>query len=209
MPLAPRRAHGGRGGGGCLGDESALTIDLISLLIGGTTLAVVLYQLYESKRRVEINFSVEPRHVAPWPDPMPTAIFWVTNLGKTRRGFAGCWYDIARGKHLIQFDSHSSEGLRIGSSSADLAQDIGTHHVLSEPREPGVPLQLYSLMQPLAQKLLEERYVFDATIRFVVEDYDGHQYGKTIVIGDLRAWAEGRKGSVRVLPSWWRRVFGG
>jgi hypothetical protein len=56
--------------------------------------------------------------------------------------------------------------------------------------------------------LLEERYVFDATIRFVVEDYDGHQYGKTIKIGDLRAWAEGRKGSVRVVPSSWRRVFG-
>jgi hypothetical protein len=151
---------------------------------------------------------VELRHIAPWPGPMPTAIFWVTNLGKTRRGFTGCWYDIARGKRLVRFDSHSSAGLRIGSSSADTPQDIGARNVLSEPVEPGVPLQLYSLVQPLAQRLLEERYVFDATIRFVVEDYDGHQYGKTIVIEDLPAWAEEHKGSVSVVPSWWRRAFG-
>ena len=118
---------------GVQADDAALIIDLISLLIGGTTLAVVLYQLYESKRRVEIDFSVEPLHVAPWPGPMPAAIFWVTNLGKTRRGFTGCWYDIARGKRLVQFDSHSSEGLRIGSSSTDSPQDIGAHNVLSEP----------------------------------------------------------------------------
>src|SRR5215211_5760816 len=82
-----RRAHSGPDGTGCSVDEAALIIDLISLLIGGTTLAVVLYQLYESKRRVEIDFSVELRHIAPW----PAAIFWVTNLGKTRRGFTGCW----------------------------------------------------------------------------------------------------------------------
>jgi hypothetical protein len=140
---------------------------------------------------------------------MPAAIFWVTNLGKTRRGVTGCWYEIARGRFLVQFESHSSEGLRIGSSSADAPRDTGTHNVLSEPREPGDPLKLFSLMQPLAQELLKERYVFDATIRFVVEDYDGHQYGKTIEIEDLRAWAKGRKGSVRVVPSWWRRWFGG
>ena len=203
-----RRAHTGPGGTGCSADEAALIIDLTGLLIGGTTLAVVLYQLYESKRRVEIGFSVELRYIAPWPGPIPTAIFWVTNLGKTRRGFTGCWYDIARGKRLVQFDSHSSAGLRIGSSSANSPQDIGAHNVLSEPVEPGVPLKLYSLVQPLAQKLLEERYVFDATIRFVMEDYDGHQPGKTIEIGDPRAWAEGRKGRVRVVPSSWRRVFG-
>ena len=111
MLQALRRAHSVPGGAGCSVDEAALIIDLISLLIGGTTLAVVLYQLYESKRRVEIDFSVELRHIAPWPDPMPTAIFWVTPLGKTRRGFTGCWYDIARGKRLVQFDSHSSAGL--------------------------------------------------------------------------------------------------
>jgi hypothetical protein len=207
MLQALRRPHSGRGVVGSSADESALIIDLISLLIGGTTLAVVLYQLYESKRRVEIDFSVELLHIAPWPDPMPAAIFWVTNLGKTRRGFTGCWYDIARGKRLVQFDSHSSAGLRIGSSSVDSPQNTGAHNVLSEPLEPGVPLKLYPLVRPIAQKLLEERYVFDATIRFVVEDYDGNQYGKTI-IGDLRAWAEGRKGSVRVVPSSWRRVFG-
>jgi hypothetical protein len=208
MLQALRRAYRGPACTGYSADEAALIIDLISLLIGGTTLAVVLYQLYESKRRVEIDFSVELRHIAPWPSPMPTAIFWVTPLGKTRRGFTGCWYDIARGKRLVQFDSHSSEGLRIGSSSADSPQDSGTHAVLAEPVAPGDPHQLYSLVQPLAQRLLEERYVFDATIRFVVEDYEGHQYGKTIKIGDLRAWAEGRKGTVRVVPSWWRRLFG-
>jgi hypothetical protein len=171
-------------------------------------LLIVLYQLYESKKRVEIEFSVERLRQAPWPDPVPAAVFYVTNLGKTRRGFTGCWYEIARGKLLVQFDSHSSAGLRVGSS-ADATRNSGTHDVLSEPVEPGTPLKLFSVVQPLAQRLLEERYVFDATIRFVVEDYDGHQYGKTIEIGDLRAWAEGRKGTVRVVPSWWRRVFGG
>jgi len=186
----------------------SLVVDLIGALAAVATLLIVLYQLYESKKRVELEFSVERLRQAPWPDPVPAAVFYVTNLGKTRRGFTGCWYEIARGKRLVQFDSHSSEGLRIGSS-VDATRNSGSHDVLAEPVEPGVPLKLFSVVQPLAQRKMEERYVFEATIRFVVEDYDGHQYRKTIEIGDLRAWAEGRKGTVRVVPSWWRRVFGG
>ncbi len=65
----------------------------------------------------------------------------------------------------------------------------------------------YSLIRPLAQRLIEEKYVFDATIRFVVADNDGHRYGKTIVIRDLRAWAEGRSGDIEAL-SRWQEMFG-
>jgi hypothetical protein len=42
MLQALRRAHSVPGGTRCSADEAALIIDLISLLIGDTTLAVVL-----------------------------------------------------------------------------------------------------------------------------------------------------------------------
>jgi hypothetical protein len=43
---------------------------------------------------------------------------------------------------------------------------------------------------------MEERYVFEATLRFVVEDNEGRRYGKTVEICDLPAWAKGRRGSI-------------
>jgi hypothetical protein len=104
-------------------------LGLIETLIGAAaavpTLFVVLYQLYESKRRVEIDFSEEARHVNPWPGPMPVAVFRVTNLRRTPQRFTGCWYEIARGERLLQGESHGEEAwIKPGGLSEPVATGV-------------------------------------------------------------------------------------